>query len=99
MALTTIDDKAALVVIDLQKGIIGLPAAHPVDAIVQRAASLAAAFCSRGLPVVLVNITGGAPRRTEAGQPGFTPPPDWADIVEELQPQAGDQTLEKRDQG
>jgi nicotinamidase-related amidase len=96
MAVTTIDDKAALVVIDLQKGIVGLPAAHPVDEIVGRAASLASAFRRHGLPVVLVNVTGGAPGRTEAGRPGFAPPPDWADLVGELQPQQGDHLVTKQ---
>ena len=96
MALTTIDDKAALVVIDLQKGVVGLPAAHPVDEIVQRAASLATAFRRHGLPVVLVNVTGGAPGRTEAGRRSSTPPPDWADLVEELQAQPGDHLVTKQ---
>lgn len=96
MALTTIDDKAALVVIDLQKGIVGLPVAHPVDEIVQRSASLAAAFRRHGLPVVLVNVTGGAPGRTEAGGARPTPPPDWADLVEELQPQLADHLVTKQ---
>lgn len=44
MALTTLDAKTALVVIDLQKGHVAVPTVHPVDGIVGRAASLAAAF-------------------------------------------------------
>ncbi len=85
MALTTIDPVPALVVIDLQKGIMGLPATHPIESVVGRAASLAAAFREHGLPVVLVNVTGVAPGRTEAGgMSGHTPPPDFADLVEEL---------------
>ena len=35
MALTTIDATPALVVIDLQKGIVALPTAHPVDDVVR----------------------------------------------------------------
>ena len=35
MALTTIDATPALVVIDLQKGILALPTAHPVDDVVR----------------------------------------------------------------
>jgi len=31
MALTTMDTKTALVVIDLQKGIVAVPTAHPID--------------------------------------------------------------------
>lgn len=72
MALTTIDPTPALVVIDLQQGII---AAHPDEAFtvaVQRSAELAAAFREHGLPVVLVNVTAGAPGRTERGRSGGT---------------------------
>ena len=38
--------------------------------------SLAAAFRRHGLPVVLVNVTGRAPGRTEAGSPARTPTAD-----------------------
>jgi len=96
MALSTLDPKPALVVIDLQKGILALPVVHPVDEIVQRAASLAAAFRRHHLPVVLVNVTGGAPGRTEASRPAVTPPPDWADLVEELDAQPDDHLITKQ---
>ncbi len=98
MALTTIDPKTALVVIDLQKGLRAIPAAHPIDEIVQRSASLAAAFRRHGLPVALVNVAGAAPGRTEAGSSlpaGYTPPADWTEIVEELQPQPDDYRVTK----
>ncbi len=61
MSLTQLDDISALVVIDLQKGIVGVPTAHPADEIVARAARLAQAFREHGLPVVLVNVSGRAP--------------------------------------
>ena len=64
MPLTKLDTTAALVVIDLQKGIVRLPTVHPVGEIIGRAAQLARAFRKRGLPVVLVNVTGPEPRRT-----------------------------------
>lgn len=41
MALTKLDTVPALIVIDLQKGIVGLPTAHPAGEIVGRAARLA----------------------------------------------------------
>jgi nicotinamidase-related amidase len=96
MTLTTMDTRPALVVIDLQKGVVALPSAQPVGEIVQRAASLATAFRRHGLPVVLVNVTGRAPGRTEASQSGFVPSPDWADIVEDLQPQPDDYRVTKQ---
>src|SRR5260370_10236493 len=96
MALSTLDPKPARVVIDLQKGILALPVVHPVDEIVQRAASLAAAFRRHHLPVVLVNVTVGAPWRTEASRPAVTPPPDRADLVEELDAQPDDHLISEQ---
>jgi nicotinamidase-related amidase len=96
MALTTLDSKPALVVIDLQKGILAFPAVHPVDEIVQRAASLAAAFRRHRLPVVLVNASGGAPERTDVSRPVVTASPDWADLVEELDAQPDDHLITKQ---
>ena len=74
MTLTTLDPITALVVIDLQKGIVGMTTAHAAADIVARAAELARAFRRHRLPVVLVNVTGGAPGRVEqtrstAGRP------------------------------
>jgi nicotinamidase-related amidase len=94
MPLTKLDDTSALVVIDLQKGIVGLPCAHPADEIVGRAAKLASAFRARGLPVVLVNVAGRAPGRTEV-QFNFTPP----ELVPELDRQPSDYTVTKQQIG
>lgn len=91
-----LDTNAALLVIDLQKGIVGLPTVHPTVAIVERAAHLARAFRERGLPVVLVNVSGRAPGRTDAGPPRFSFPPDWAELVPELQQQPGDYLVTKQ---
>ena len=84
MPLTQIDTVAALVAIDLQKGITGIPTVHPSSEIVARSAELARAFRERGLPVLLVNVAGIAPGRTDAGRPKFVFPPDWTELVPEL---------------
>jgi hypothetical protein len=78
MPITKLDDVAALLVIDLQKGIVASPTAHPVGEIVDRVARLARAFRRRGSPVVLVNVTGAAPGRTDAAATAakFARPPD-----------------------
>ena len=44
MPLTEVDTNAALIVIDLQKGVVGIPTAHPAGEIIGRAAKLARAF-------------------------------------------------------
>src|SRR5579862_3846113 len=96
MPLTELDDTCALIVIDLQKGVTGLPTVHPVKEIIHRSAQLARAFRERGLPVVLVNVTGAAPGRTDAGRPKFTFPADWAELVPELDQQPGDYLVTKQ---
>lgn len=88
MPLSALDTNAALIVIDLQKGIVALPTVHPSDLIVSRSAQLAKAFRDRELPVVLVNVTAPAPGRTDAGPHKFLFPPDWTELVSGLeQPQ------------
>jgi nicotinamidase-related amidase len=97
MPLTTLDPTPALVVIDLQQGIVSGTVAHAVP----HAAALAMAFREHDLPVMLVNVTGRAPGRTDAGSRGGhgatgTLPAGWADIVDELERQPGDHLITKR---
>ena len=99
MAVTALDPRTALVVIDLQKGILALPAAHPVAEVVGRAGALADAFRGHGLPVVLVNVAGGAPGRVEQPRRTGGYPPDWTELVPELHRQPGDHTVTKRTWG
>lgn len=98
MALTTLDPKTALIVIDLQNGIVGLPTARPAGEVIERAATLAAAFRNRNLPVVLVNVDGGAPGRTEQPRRGERPA-GWAELVPELHRQPSDLLVTKRTWG
>ncbi len=96
MPLTKLDTISALVVIDLQKGIVSLPTVHPAAEIVGRVARLARAFRERGLPVVLVNVSGMAPGRTDAGRPNFSFPADWTELVPELEQHPGDHLVTKQ---
>jgi nicotinamidase-related amidase len=96
MPLTQLDTTAALITIDLQKGVTGLPLVHPTSDIIDRAAKLARAFREQSLPVVLVNVSARAPGRTDAGAPKFTFPPDWTDLVPELEQQPGDYIVTKQ---
>jgi nicotinamidase-related amidase len=99
MTVTTIDRNTALVVIDLQKGVVGLPLAHPIGGVMAAAMVLTAAFRRRGLPVVLVNATGLAPGRTEQGGSLAGMPADWADLVPELNARSDDLLVTKRTWG
>ena len=96
MPLTKLDTTAALVVIDLQKGIVGMQTVHPAVEIIGRVAQLARAFRERGLPVVLVNVAGRAPGRTDAGLPKFSLPADWTELVPELQQHPSDHLVTKQ---
>jgi nicotinamidase-related amidase len=99
MALTTLDPNTALIIVDLQQGIINLPAIHPIAGIIERARALAGAFRTRGLPVVLVNVTGGAPGRTEHPRPTGLRPEGWTDLIAELDQQPGDIVVTKQSWG
>ncbi len=99
MTVTTLDPKTALVVIDLQQGIVAFPAAHPVEAVVAKAAHLAEAFRRHGLPVVLVNVVPGSPRRSEQMRAMPVLPPGWAELVPELNKQPTDHCITKKTWG
>lgn len=102
MPLTAIDPSTALVLIDLQKGIVGLPGAHPIHEIVTRSASLAEAFRGHNLPVVLVNVDptkAGSLPRIQQPPPVRELPPNFADLVPELNQQPTDLLITKHGWG
>jgi nicotinamidase-related amidase len=98
----------ALVVIDLQKGIVGRPTEpHAASSVVGNAARLAEALRARGGFVVLVTVS-YAPDfrdalRPASDDPGWsragTPPADFAELVGELAPRPGDHLVVKRQWG
>lgn len=101
MPLTTLDAVPALVLVDLQKGI--LASGHPdLSTVLDNAATLAHTFRERALPVVLVNVTGGAPGRTDlahAGQTAQQRPHDWAELAPDLGTYPDDIRITKRTWG
>jgi nicotinamidase-related amidase len=99
MTISVLDTKPALLVVDLQKGIVGMPTAHPMVEIVRNAARLADAFREHGLPVVLINVDGVAPGRAEQSRRATEFPAGWTDLIPELNPQPGDHLVTKRTWG
>ena len=99
MPLTTLDPKTALIVVDLQKGLINSPFLHPVAGIIERTCALLKAFRQRDLPVVLVNVAGGAPGRTEQPRRFSTFPEGFSDLLPELDRQPSDIVVTKQTWG
>lgn len=98
--------KTALVVSDLQKGIVARQTAPRTSKIVvENAAALATAFRKSKMPVFLVRVTSSPDGKdalhpvADAAWPAQTFPPDWAEIVPELGPDEGDLVITKRQWG
>ncbi|MFD4505001.1 hydrolase [Streptomyces sp. NPDC058457] len=97
MSLSTLDPRTALVVIDLQQGIVAMPTQpHTGPEVVARTVELADAFRDRDLPVVLVRVSFAAdfadavPGRTERQARGLAFPEGWDVVVDELAGRDGD---------
>jgi nicotinamidase-related amidase len=99
MPVTAIDYRTALIVVDLQVGVVTLPTAHPVDGVVQNSVALAEAFRGSGLPVVLVNVSGAPSGRTERRGMGGVRPEGWDTLIPELNQQPSDHTVTKFTRG
>jgi nicotinamidase-related amidase len=100
--------RTAIVVIDLQKGIAAMPggAPHTKPAVIANCARLLAAARAAGAQPVLVHVGGspdGADRlHSTADQPmraAGTLPPDWSELIPELDRQPGDLVILKRQWG
>lgn len=100
MPITTLDPRTALVVIDLQTGIVAREGVHPISDIVAKAAKLASTFRTQNLPVILVRVTATAPGRSDLSPGGsINIPEEFARLVPELDQQPQDHVIEKRTWG
>jgi nicotinamidase-related amidase len=96
MALSTIDDNAALIVLDLQVATAGMPTTpHAAADIFGRSAGLAKAFRDRGFPVVWVNVAGASSGRTDTEMQMGELPDNWTELPEELGVAPTDKTFTK----
>jgi nicotinamidase-related amidase len=100
--------RTALVVIDLQHGIVAMPTAPRASAeVVARAVQMAAAIRAAGGIVVLVHVTPSPDGKDGLRPVTDAPPmagggsrsPDWAEFVPELAPQPNDIIITKRQWG
>jgi nicotinamidase-related amidase len=91
MSLTTLDSRSALVVIDLQAGVLGMSTQpHTADDVLQRTTELAEAFRAQDLPVVLVRVSFAAdgadapPGRAEVTRSRGAFPQGWDTLAPSL---------------
>ncbi len=96
----------ALVLIDLQRGIVARPVApHSAADVVQRAGRLAGRCRAVGVTVVLVRVAYGADGRdrlaprVDAAPWGGPVPTDFSELVPEVGPREGDIVITKRQWG
>ena len=100
MTISTLDARPALLVVDLQKGIVGLPTAHPMADVVQP--------CRRDWPTPFAATTcrssssmSMAERRAAPSNPVAVTefPAGWTDLIPELNRQPSDHVVTKRTWG
>jgi nicotinamidase-related amidase len=99
MPLTILDPQTALIVVDLQKGIRDIPSLHPMAGVIEHSCQLIEAFRRQKLPVVLVNVAGTAPGRTEEPRRYRDLPAGFSELLPELDPHPGDILITKRTWG
>jgi nicotinamidase-related amidase len=104
--LTLDPSTTALIVIDLQRGIVARTAApHTSADVVSRCARMAQVFRAAGAMIVLVRVSfsdddGDRLKPMADGAPPAMPlPPDWSELVPELGQQPGDFVIVKRQWG
>ncbi len=102
--VTALDKNTALVIIDLQKGIIQFPLAKPVTEIITNVCKLIDAFRKAQLPIVIVNVNSAAAKWNTARKDSnpvrnvqFTP--DWTEIIPEIKSEPGDIFITKHTWG
>ncbi|MDN5284243.1 MAG: Isochorismatase family protein YecD [Mucilaginibacter sp.] len=80
--ITQIDPKTALILIDLQKGIVNLPLVNPVTEVLEKSAKLIAAFRSKKLPIVIVRVDPLGAKWTQARVDEPSAPKDEDGIIQ-----------------
>lgn len=97
-------ESTALVVIDLQKGIVRREAQpYPAQVVVEKAAELVKAFRKHSIPIFFVHVdfSGGLPIQVESDAvlPHSKPADDWSEFVPEMGVTENDLVVTKRQWG
>ncbi|HXD92246.1 MAG TPA: isochorismatase family protein [Bacteroidia bacterium] len=100
--ITAIDKNTALVLIDLQKGIVKMDVVHPIKNVLDKSAQLVDAFRKAGLPIIAVNVI-PTPSNTRNENPvarnaanAAAAMEGFADIVDDIKTQPADIFITKR---
>ncbi len=91
--ITAIDKNTALVLIDLQKGVVQINVVHPIKDVLEKSALLVAAFRKAELPIVVVNVVPVAQKQKRTEQAGLSLtslPPNFAEIADDIKTQPTD---------
>lgn len=99
--ITALDEKTALVLIDLQKGIVSYPTVHPITGVLANAAKLVAAFRKVNLPIVIVNVNPGKNKAANTRKDGQQRSmgeisAEWLEIVPEIETSTDDIFITKQ---
>lgn len=96
--ITALDARTALVLIDLQRGIVHPPVVDDINILLQNANKLIVAFRNAGLPIVIVTVDpkGGKVTRkdAQASMPTVLPA-EWLDVMPEIKTEANDIFIKK----
>jgi len=97
--ITSLDKNTALVLIDMQNGIVSLPLFSSAEPVIANCVALATAFRKAGQPVVIVNVDPATnplnKLRKDAQQHSGELPAGWLDIIPQLEVQEGDIRITK----
>lgn len=95
MPVTALDERTALVLIDLQAGILRLPISPPAAEVIANAKRLVEAFHTRKWPVVFVHVNELFSTRTDQPLPPIVLSDDFDAFPPELSPAHGDLVVTK----
>ena len=99
MSFTQLDEKTALLVIDLQYGIVALNTCHPAPAVIENCTKIITQFRQLSLPICFINVDGVAAGRTEQVKSKTAKAANWSQLISELKPRTDELLVTKQTWG